>query len=142
MRSLLCVLAFLTIFACSSRQGEVEEVRVSGTLRNPNNGIIYLEEFTNEGYEKIDSSRLDDNNQFVLSASKGEKDIYRINFFGRQKVNVIIGENDLTIKADGNRATGYFQGDGSEEIKVISLVNQLATEKRLKSEFSMFCFIL
>lgn len=115
------------MFSCTFSVKDEEVLTINGKVRSANYGFIYLELQTPQGYLKIDSSKLDNDLGFFVEAPKGSEDIYRINFFGKQKVNVVIGEHDISVEADGMNADGYFSGQGSSEIEVISQVNQLGS---------------
>jgi peroxiredoxin len=137
MSRLAGFLAIILMYACSRGEEAVEKVRLAGRVNHPNNGYIYPELQTPEGYAKIDSALLEADQSFLLSAAKGSEDIYRINFFGKQQINLVIGKDDLQIVADGNNPFGAFAGSGSADILVISKANQLATDQKIKSDLIM-----
>lgn len=134
MNRLAGFLAIIILNSCSINGGSQQEVILTGEVKFPNNGYVYLELQTPDGFEKVDSSRLGDDQMFSLNADQGVEDIYRVNFFGKQQVNLVIGKDDLQIQADGNSPIGVFSGTGSPEVHVISQANQLALNHKISSE--------
>ena len=124
MNKLLGFIFLLILFSCNYEKG-LDTVQISGIVRFANNEYIFLEKQTPEGYLRIDSARIDSERRFTLELPKGIQEIYRINFFGLQKVNIVAAREDLEIEADGINPDGYFFGKGSPEMDVISKVNQL-----------------
>ena len=134
MNKLFAFLLIIIQVSCKFSGTNDDTVRISGQVKFANNEYIYLERQTAEGYAKTDSSRLDRDLEFILEAPKGIDEIYRINIFGQQKVNIIVGNNDLFIKADGINPNGFFAGAGSPELEVISEANQLVMSHKNRVE--------
>jgi len=131
MTKWLIIVSVIFICTCSGikENGPV----IYGKVFYPNNGYIYLELFTPEGYEIIDSTRIDADHSFKLQARKNTPDIYRINFFHRQKNLITLADQDIWIEADGMVSVGRFFGKGSDEIEMISNAYDLVFNHNLKS---------
>lgn len=133
MKKWLILFSGILIVACNSGQQEGEGAVVSGTINFPSNGYVYLEELVPDGYEVIDSVRISGGQKFSLKSRKTTHDIYRINFFNKQKQPIILGDQDLWVEADGNSQDGRFVGSGSKEMDAISYIANLQREYRTNS---------
>jgi len=125
---------FLLIYliSCSSRNEDGRYIEISGKARFANNEYIYLERQVPDGFARIDSTQINSELAFTLKAPKGAEDIYRINFFGVQKVRLALGDEDIEVEADGINPNGFFssrspgaaQQRGSANIKIAKYRNR------------------
>jgi peroxiredoxin len=53
-----------------------------------------------------------------------EPGYYKLNFYNRQAVDLILYKNDLEVNVDGNEAGGFFEVKGSPEIEFIKEAQQ------------------
>ncbi|MBL7844611.1 MAG: redoxin domain-containing protein [Cyclobacteriaceae bacterium] len=76
-------------------------------------------EITKAGTGWQDTIKLKGNYTFSKKVKLKEPGYYKINFYNRQAVDVILHKSDLEINVDGNEATGFFEVKGSPEIEFI-----------------------
>lgn len=134
MNRFIIFLAFILIYACSI-DGNVDHTSsISGRVNFANSSYVFLEKLTPYGYNKIDSCTLNEERFFTLSVPKVAQDIYRIDFFGRQKVRLVLGGDDVQIIADGNSPNGHFEASGSEEIEVLSEAYKMKVDHKNKMD--------
>lgn len=134
MKYLIGLFSILIAFSCSVDKNDSAFTTIRGMVNYPNNGYIFLEILTPDGYEKVDSSRLDNEHSFQLHTLKESQDIYRLNFFEKQKISLAIYNQDISIKADGNSFIGSFNGTGSSEIEVISQLNVIKNDFQINAD--------
>jgi len=125
MTKYILFIVFIIFYSCSSDTKDENKIDITGSIRFANNNYIFLERLTPGGFEKVDSCSLDGDQQFELSAPSARHDIYRINFFGIQKVSFVPNGHDVHIKADGNNPNGRFEITGSSELIALSHAHQL-----------------
>lgn len=129
MKYLPLILVVFLLASCALQRDNGEYITINGKVSRPGNGLIFLELLTPTGYEKVDSAKVDESNFFILQAKKGGPNIYRINFFNKQKKTIVLeDQRDIYIEADGNSEMGCFSGEGSEALEVITRVDKLQRE--------------
>lgn len=131
-RTFTLISAFLfLLLACSSSVKEKEEpqqglpVLVSGVVKFPQAGEIVIQELRQDGTGWRDTIRLNSKNQFNKKVYVKEPGYYKINFYNRQVVDIILSKNNLNLIADGNSPNGYFEINGSPEIELIKQVQTI-----------------
>lgn len=129
MKILLYFLSFFLLSGCAFDNESTNSATIYGKVTYPNNGYIYLEMLTPDGYLKVDSSRLDEGKSFILETSTSAESIYRINFFNHQKNSIVLRDEDVNVEADGNNELGQFYTNGTADAFAINAV------ERIKSEF-------
>jgi len=128
------IILFLILFSpCLYQCTNSNRITIHGKLFHPGKGYIYLELLTKSGVEKIDSVQLDKQKNFDFSVHGDSSEIYRINFFQKQKNYLTLDSGDIWVEADGNVSTGRFIGKGSQEIELISKAYQLVNEQDMQS---------
>ena len=131
-RGVAAVCLILIIFSCTGPGERAEGYTVKGNVRHPGTGYVWLEILTPDGYEAVDSAKLDSKGNFMLKTRKKEPDIYRINFFENQKNPFVISGQDVWIEADGNTAFGGFKIRGGEGADALTRYLDLKTKFRVK----------
>ncbi|MBX2962806.1 MAG: TlpA family protein disulfide reductase [Cyclobacteriaceae bacterium] len=76
-------------------------------------------EITKGGAGWQDTIKLKSNYTFSKKVRIKEPGYYKISFYNRQVVDVILYKNDLEVNVDGNDASGFFEVKGSPEIEFI-----------------------
>jgi len=120
-KALYIVLITLSI-SCSDLDKNDHGLIVSGEVKSTSPGYIFLEKLGPKGYEKKDSTKLNNDNSFLLRAPKGNTEVYRINFFGLQKNYIVLDSQDISVVADGDQMQGYFLAAGSPEVELMSKI--------------------
>lgn len=122
-------LSFILIFSCSQGKGsgssEEGEVTISGEVKNPQKGMILLQELQENQMVTIDTLALTDKNTFSTSVEPKEAGFFRINFYEKQFVNFILDDADIQITADGSKQEGIAEVKGSEDTDHFNKVNDI-----------------
>lgn len=122
---LLSMMLVIVTISCSStgKNEETEEqgasVVVSGKVNNPQQGQITIQEIRNGSVGWQDTIRLRSDNTFSKKVPLTEPGYYKINFFNRQAVDLILNKANVTVNVDGSDPSGYVEITGSPEIDVI-----------------------
>jgi peroxiredoxin len=105
----------------SAQQGDMWEVTVSGKVLNPNTGTIEIAEITQGGTTDgwKDTIVLKSDNSFSEKVSLREPGYYRLNFYNRQVLNLILYKSDLDVTVDGSDMQGTSEIKGSPDIDFI-----------------------
>jgi peroxiredoxin len=123
-------------FSCSSTTKDDEHteeplpgtwtVTITGRVSNPQPaGQISIMELGEGSIGKSDTIRLKKDNTFVKKMTVSQPGYYRINFFNRQMVDVILFKDNITVNADGSSAQGAYEVKGSKDLDVIREVQEL-----------------
>ena len=119
------LIGVLVLMGCSSNGQQAKndgswEVTIKGKVGFPQQGgTISIMELTKAGTGWQDTIKLKSNYTFSKKVKLIEPGYYKINFYNRQVVDVILHKNDLEVNVDGNEATGFFEVKGSPEIEFI-----------------------
>ncbi|MEM6523718.1 MAG: TlpA disulfide reductase family protein [Bacteroidota bacterium] len=133
MRKELLTLIVLFLVSCggSNEAAQTEAgnfITLSGTVGYPQNGIILLEQY--QGSQRVTSVL--DTLPFDQSTYKFSKRVniespgyYRLNFYNKQFVNLILNKDDVIVNVDGNAQNGHVDVIGSSDHDFIHEVQQL-----------------
>lgn len=137
-----CLLAFVLNFSCSTAGREEPEqgpdtwtVTIRGKVGYPQSGQIFIQEIRDGALGSPDTIGLKSDYTFAKNVRLSEPGYYRINFYNKQMINVILDRNDIEVNVDGNNPQGFSEIKGSPDINLIhrvqdiqSGITQLATE--------------
>jgi peroxiredoxin len=88
-----------------------------------------IQELKQGGLGWQDTIQLKSNYTFLKKVTIKEPGYYRINFYNKQMVDVILYKSNIEVNADGNDAQGFAQVTGSPDLDIIhevqGLMNQL-----------------
>ena len=140
----------LIFFACSAgtREEEVEvqeseQITLSGTVGYPQEGSIVLEKIENNQAVPYDTIQLTENNTFEEEVTVEEPGYYRLNFYNKQFVMLILEDDDIRVDVDGNARNGFVKISGSDAHELINEIQVAQQEfqqgdeiKRLNEEFT------
>jgi peroxiredoxin len=126
MRKLFIVLLSVLV-ACSGNNTEVQEggVTITGKVNYPLSGIITLELLEGNAVTVKDTIELLKDNTFTHFVSNSEPLIYRLNFYDRQAVNLIVDKDDIDVHVDGNNQKGLSRVEGSEDMEYLNEVSEM-----------------
>ncbi|TRX52423.1 AhpC/TSA family protein [Fulvivirga sp. M361] len=135
------LLYFILVLATSCQSGAGSDkpaqdqtdgnyITLSGTVGYPQEGLILLEAY--QGAQNIttvvDTLLLDDATyKFSERVLVDKPGYYKLNFYNKQAINLILHKDDVEIKVDGNAQNGFAQITGSSEydfIKDVQGMNQ------------------
>ena len=120
----------------SCAEASKEGIKISGMINQPfTDELVVVEKLTEVGIEAVDTVDFKSNGKFITYLTVSEPAFYRLNFFNRQFVNLIISgqEKEISIEVDGDRPTGLAKVSGSKDTDLLGAINA-AQEKRKSDE--------
>ncbi len=121
-----CLLG-LYFVGCQQEKGW--EVKLSGRVENPAEGVIQLELLSNAAGEiPPQVIVLKNGNTYQATVGLEEPGYYRLNFYGLQFVDFIIDHSNLEINVDGNDQAGFSEIKGSPDMDLIAEVQELMSQ--------------
>jgi peroxiredoxin len=126
-------LFFVFCFSCSFSTKEEAgnnnwTVTINGKVGFPQQGQIMIQEIKDGAVGWQDTIGLKSNYTYSKKIPLTQPGYYRINFYNRQFIDVILYKSNLEVNADGNDPNGFAEVKGSPEIEVIRKVQQLLRE--------------
>jgi peroxiredoxin len=125
MKSSVALVIVMVLLGCSSNGQQAKndgswEVTVSGKVGHPQSGgSIIIMEMTKNGTGWQDKIDLNSNYTFSKKVRLKEPGYYKLNFYNKQTVDLILYKNDVEVIVDGNDPSGFFEVKGSPEIDLI-----------------------
>ena len=137
----LGLLLFVFCFSCSFSTKEESEgpgwtVVISGKVGFPQNGQILIQEIKNGALGWQDTVMLKSNYTFSKKVNISQPGYYKVNFFNRQFVDVILYKSNIEVNVDGNDPNGFVEVKGSPEIEVIRKTQALMREGESSPEIA------
>jgi peroxiredoxin len=129
------LLIFIVSISCSS--GSREEGRadagswtvlVTGKVGFPQQGQIVIQQVAGSGTAWQDTIKLKSNYTFAKKVTLSEPGYYKINFYNRQFVDVILHKSNLEINVDGNDPMGFVEVKGSPDLEIIRQAQTMLQE--------------
>ena len=121
---------FALCLSCSTNGKEEQAepgtwyVTVRGKVGYPQAGQkIIIQELKDGGWQ--DTVQLKGDYTFAKKIKMREPGYYRLNFYNKQMVTLILHKNDLEVNVDGNSQQGFSEVKGSPEIELILQVQEL-----------------
>ena len=118
----IVLVAVAILYSCSSESNSQESngrsVVLSGRVVNPQqNGHIILSRYLNQsgGIEVLDTLALNSDKTFEERVSVPAAGYYKLDFYGRQVVNLILDNDDVEVNVDGQQPQGYAEVNGSSD---------------------------
>jgi peroxiredoxin len=130
----LCFMLFALSFSCSSAGKDEEQkttapgwtITLRGKVGFPQaGGMITIQEMKGGTFASQDTITLKKNYTFSKVVKLTEPGYYRINFYNRQALNVILDRADLEINVDGNNPQGFYEVKGSPDLDLIGQIQEL-----------------
>jgi peroxiredoxin len=127
-----CFLLFALSFSCStsgkeeiSTENGTWTITVKGKVGFPQQGQILIQEIKDGALGWQDTIQLKSNYTFAKKITLKEPGYYRINFYNKQMLNVILDKNDIEVNVDGNNAQGFYEVKGSPDLDLIRQVQEI-----------------
>jgi peroxiredoxin len=127
-----CFLLFALCLSCSTNGKEEQAdaaswyVTIYGKVGFPQaGGQITIQEMKNGGNGWQDTIQLKSNYTYSKKIKLTEPGYYQLNFYDKQKLNLILHKNDIEINVDGNSQQGFFEVKGSPDMDLIARVQEL-----------------
>ena len=127
-------LIFALTLACSTNgkedQQELQDkgnwyVTVTGKVGFPQAGQIIIQELTDGGDGWQDTIQLKSDYTFSKKVALDEPGYYRINFYNKQMLTVILDRSNIEVNVDGNSQQGFAEINGSPDIDLIQQVQEM-----------------
>jgi peroxiredoxin len=141
----LSFLLFALSFSCSTSGKEEKQekiadgtwtVTVKGKVGYPQQGEIMIQEVKDGALGWQDTIQLKSNYTYSKKIKLTEPGYYRINFYNKQMLNVILYKNDLEVNVDGNNAQGFYEVKGSPELDLIGEVQEIQNKSNTAPEIA------
>ncbi len=132
------LMLFSILMACNSQsenqESDKEGIVLSGTVGFPQNGFILLEEYIENRPQVMDTMTLDKNYSFSQRVNIERPGYYRLNFYNQQFVNLILHQDDVNVRVDGNDRNGFVEISGSRDHDFIELVQKMNAQFQASKE--------
>jgi peroxiredoxin len=142
---ILCFTLLALCFACTTSgkedaKDEVTEgwyVTVKGKVNFPQQGQITIQQLHESGEDGWqDTIQLTSNNTFTKKIKLTEPGYYKISFYNRQAVNLILNKDNIEVTVDGNNAQGFVDVKGSADLDIIRQVQGMLAAVNSSTEMS------
>jgi peroxiredoxin len=101
-------------------------ITITGKVSNPQStGQISIMELSEGSMGKSDTISLRKDNTYTKKMTISQPGYYRINFYNRQMVDLILFKDNLVVNADGSSAQGPYEVKGSKDMEVIRQIRDL-----------------
>jgi peroxiredoxin len=135
------MLGFVWLLSCSSSTTEKLPqgswvITLKGKVGFPQQGQIVIQEMKNvaEGGWQ-DTIQLKSNYTFSKKITLKEPGYYRLNFYNKQVINLILDKSDVEVNADGNSAQGFVEIKGSPDMDIITKAQGMMRAFESSAEF-------
>ncbi|MDH5597933.1 MAG: AhpC/TSA family protein [Cyclobacteriaceae bacterium] len=132
---MIYLITLLSIFSCNSSanpgnsvENEGQGVYISGTVGYPQSGNIIVEAIENNQAVPYDTITLNEDYTYKHFVKFDQPSYFRLNFYGKQFVVVILNKEDITVNVDGNKRDGFVEVTGSSDHNLIIEVQQAMME--------------
>jgi peroxiredoxin len=126
------LLLFALCLSCSTNGKEEQPaddgswfVTIRGKVGYPQTGPITIQEIKDGSTGFQDTIGLKSDYTFAKKIKLTEPGYYRLNFYNKQMLNVILNKNDIEVNVDGNSQQGFVEIKGSPDIDLIQQVQGL-----------------
>lgn len=127
-----CFVLLVFSISCSSstreepaQSGDSWTVTVRGKVQAPQDGKITIQEIKNGSFGWQDTITLASDGTYAKKVRLSAPGYYKINFYNRQAVDLIIYKTDLEVNVAGNDPNGFAQIKGSPEIDLIYKASEI-----------------
>lgn len=137
-RFLLFISCAILASACSEGQSNSQskqdhQIRIEGKVNHPiNEGSVVLEKIGESEIVPVDTLMISRDSTFRYGLKNTEAGFYRINFYDRQYVNLILNDENVKVTADGDRPEGYAKVEGSTDTDYFYAVNDIMRDMQQK----------
>lgn len=124
-------LIFALTLSCSTNGKEDEPdqgswyVTITGKVGFPQAGQITIQELGDGGDAWKDTIQLKSDYTFSKKVKLDEPGYYRLNFYNKQILNVILDRSNIEVNVDGNSQQGFAEIKGSPDIDLIQQVQEM-----------------
>lgn len=129
-KAVLSIVVLISFLSCSQRKSNgsgdpKDSITISGKVNFPQDGFIILEEIGENKPTSIDTVRINSDSSFFLEVRNSEPGFYRLNFFNKQYVNLILNKEDIKVNVDGHTQNGASEISGSTDTEYYNRINNI-----------------
>ncbi len=131
----IIILIFLIYAGCTSTgekklDNTKKSVILSGFVENPQQGHIAVESFSvsTNTFVPVDTIILESNNTYYHEFAFEQPNYFRLNFYNRQNVNLILNKSNVEVNVDGSAPRGSVEILGSPELDHLNNLNKVLGE--------------
>ncbi len=127
----IIVCAGLFLFSCGEK--ESEGVKVFGKVENPIKGeLALLTKFNFEGFKTLDTISVESSGAFTVYIPATEPSFYRLNFFNRQQMNLILDgtEDQVEVLIEGDNPQGEVSIKGAKHTKYLQQIEGMMRDQQ------------
>ena len=108
----------------SSGADDDSYAKIEGKVHHPMaDGYVVLEEIGQSDVLVVDTLQVANDSTFRYSLRDVKPGFYRINFYGKQYVNLVLDDESMHVTADGDRPDGLAKVEGSTDTNYFNAVN-------------------
>lgn len=116
----------LLLVSCGTEKKDaLREITLRGKVGFPSEGTIEIQEMTDREGAFKDTIQLKSNYTFEKRISVPEPGYYRLTFYKKQYVDVILDGSDVEINVDGNSPSGFVEIKGSPDHDLIGQIQKV-----------------
>ncbi|MEM9675168.1 MAG: TlpA disulfide reductase family protein [Bacteroidota bacterium] len=131
--SLFTAIFLASLVACTQGQPNsspevtnADQIWIEGKVLHPlKSGYLVLERIGESDIEVVDTLIVTSDSTFRYSLTDSKPGFYRLNFFDRQYVNLILDNEDVKVVADGDRPDGTAEVTGSSDTDYLYAINDI-----------------
>nr|WP_262919032.1 TlpA disulfide reductase family protein [Tunicatimonas sp. TK19036]WKN35497.1 TlpA disulfide reductase family protein [Tunicatimonas sp. TK19036] len=132
-RFFIYTLLLFSSYSCTEGQSTTStetinsnQVRIEGKVRHPlKAGHLVLERIGGSEISVVDTLIVTSDSTFRYSLHDIQPGFYRLNFFDRQYVNLVLSNENVRITADGDRPDGEVEVTGSTDTDYFYAINNI-----------------
>lgn len=137
-RFLIFIICIILASACSESQSNNQPnqdhlIRLEGKVNHPmSEGSVVLEKIGESEISTVDTLIISRDSTFRYGLKNAEPGFYRINFYDRQYVNLILNNDNVKVTADGDRPDGLAKVEGSTDTDHFYAINEIMRNMQQK----------
>lgn len=120
------------LVACDNKDanenGNENTITLSGTVGYPQDGLITLEKIEGNQPVTIDTIALKEDYTFSKAVNVDHPGYFRLNFYDKQYVPLILHQDDVSVSVDGNQRNGFSRVSGSRDHDFIEKAQSIFTK--------------
>jgi peroxiredoxin len=128
MRAFVNFLLLFASFSCNPEKKSDDngwDVIIQGKVKFPQAGIIQIQELRNDQSGQPELVELKKDNTYSKTIHLTEPGIYQLDFFGAQRVNLMVDHGLIEVNVDGNSPQGGVEIKGSTDHDLYSRVQMM-----------------
>jgi peroxiredoxin len=141
----LCFVLLALSFSCTGSSKDENQaqggwtITVKGKVGYPVAGQqIVIQELKENGSTSgwQDTIQLNSKYMFAKKIKVTEPGYYRLSFYGKQVINLIVYKSDIEVNVDGNNPQGFYEVKGSPDLDLIGKVQELQSKSQNAPEIT------